>query len=148
MVLLQKVMKIDITSKKFVDNCTNIELQELIAIAKEKLSRGGVKTQEPITGKSLKKRNWSEQENALLRELYPIMRGADVAKKLNRSYKSVMLYASKLGLHKKTGPQRQLPPKPVPREKNAERKTDCIGLETGQYMPKKEKEDSYDTELW
>jgi hypothetical protein len=135
---LQKLFYLEITSEKFIDNCSAVELQEVILLANEKLSRLIPETlaapAEAVVLKPLppslrakrsnlptatvpivsgSKRKWTSDEEATLRLLWPSTPGKKIAKKLGRPYKSVMTRASKLGLSKnkkREAKTRQQPP--------------------------------------
>ncbi|MDR3350729.1 MAG: hypothetical protein LBN98_03645 [Prevotellaceae bacterium] len=129
MATLQRVLFIDITADKFIDNCSIDELREVIMLANTRLLRG---TPGPVAGKALpvavpktarakagakKTAGWAPEEEAMLRELWPAMCGFEIAEKLHRDYKTVMGYAKKIGLCKKPGRQavahRQAAPAPA-----------------------------------
>jgi hypothetical protein len=133
---LQKIFTLDITPEKFIDNCSDVELQEVILLANKKLSWHDIapavaKTPPtvncppplpaaPPVPKSPKiRQSWPPEEEEKLRELWPSMSGMEVAEKLGRAYKTVMAHASKLGLSKRSTYKRNLPdarqqPEPVP----------------------------------
>lgn len=158
---LQKVFTFDITPEKFIDNCSDVELREAILLANERFNRtertpepvatlpeapapsepvaaetsagsAGIKTRAP--GEK-KQENWSPEDDAKLRELWPTMLGVEIAVQLNRNYKVVMAHATKLGLRKRS-PRQRLPPAPEElapttelKKKKPERTTDCLGSE-------------------
>ncbi|MDR0694702.1 MAG: hypothetical protein LBF81_05335 [Prevotellaceae bacterium] len=173
---IQKIFYLDITPEKFIDNCSVVELQEIILLANARLNR---KERTPVASeqdaadivplpplKSLSKpaaieappkpshrkalpkaapgaavtkkerSNWTPEEDATLRKLWTSMLGVEIAKKLNRDYKSLMAHAKKLGLikrNKKTNTRKPPPPEESEpsKRKTKERTTDCISIETG-----------------
>lgn len=134
----ETIKTIEITPEKFVDSCLYDELQEVILLANKKLSLYNATVAEekkpekallkkPKTKKKLLR--WTPEEETILRELWPNMRGQDVAFKLKKSYRSVMQYANRLGLSKYATDSRKPARKPKPATEMAERNTDCIGKE-------------------
>jgi hypothetical protein len=123
---LQQIYYLDITPEKFINNCSDVELQEVILLANARLYRlvrlaslsekyHNLPPETPPTPKQVavkrrpkspnpeqfvSKRGWTPEEDAILREMWPSVAGVDIAKRLNRNYKAVMNYASKLGLRK------------------------------------------------
>jgi hypothetical protein len=121
---LQQIYTLDVTPEKFVDNCSDVELQEIILLANAKLSRhetsapaqvhakklplspkqaaGKRRPKSPNPEQSVRKRPfWTPEEDAILREMWPSTSGTAIAKHLDRNYKVVMARASKLGLRKR-----------------------------------------------
>jgi hypothetical protein len=47
-----------------------------------------------------KGRKWTSEEDAMLGKLWSEMSGKEIAKNLNREYKTLMMHASKIGLRK------------------------------------------------
>jgi hypothetical protein len=126
---LQQVYTLDVTPDKFIDNCSDVELQEVILLANAKLSRHETlapaqvhakklpppkqvavkrRPKSPNPEQSVRKRPfWTPEEDATLREMWPSASGMDIAKHLNREYKTLMMHASKLGLRKNSSPTRK-----------------------------------------
>jgi hypothetical protein len=123
---LQQIYYLDITPEKFIDNCSDVELQEVILLANAKLSRhetpasapapaqvphelpappkqvaGKRRSKSPNPEQFISKRGWTPEEDAILREAWPSTAGTVIAERLNRNYKVVMARASKLGLRKR-----------------------------------------------
>jgi hypothetical protein len=157
---LQKLFCLDITPEKFIDNCSEVELQEVILLANARLGRAE-KAQpappepaaieappEPSRRKALpkaapvpavtrkEKPHWTPEEDAILRELWSSLLGVEIAQKLHRDYKCTMAHAKKLGLSKRNketntrNPSHQEESEPSKRKQKG-RTTDCIGMETG-----------------
>jgi hypothetical protein len=137
---LQKLFYLDITPEKFIDNCSEVELQEIILLANARLNQMEKTSPPPSEQPAIKAlpeqrsrkalpeqtkptraaaRTWTPEEDAKLREWWPRTSGKDIAKKLNREYKTVMLHAAKIGLRKnkpkkKPNIRQQPPPEPEP----------------------------------
>jgi hypothetical protein len=149
---LQKIFTLEITPEKFVDNCSDVELQEVILLANKKLSYYDATpvaeeskeskvnkdnkvckdNKEALKGlpKSPKGKSgrWTAHEDATLREMWPNMAVLNIAFKMKRGYNSVMGRANRLGLSKRA---RRTDALPAPKSKKVGRATDCIGIETG-----------------
>jgi hypothetical protein len=163
---LQQVFYIDITPEKFIDNCSDVELQEVVLLINAKLSRLGrevppapepvaVDFQPPQPRKALLKdpavpatkkyKPWTAEEDAILRELWDITPGTEIAKKLNRGYKVLMRHASKLGLNKNNSCEKLTGGRqPEPHGEKPERHTDCFGAEIGLYKRRSKIKSLYD----
>jgi hypothetical protein len=138
---LQQIYILDVTPEKFIDNCSDVELQEIILLANAKLSRHETSAPAQAYAKKLpapmrqvavkalpkghtpkqsvrKRPFWTPEEDAILRKMWPSASGVDIAKRLNLEYKTVMTHASKLGLRKRGSPKRtgdaRQEPEPTP----------------------------------
>ena len=137
---LQKIYTLDITPEKFIDNCSVVELQEVLLLANARLNRmegtspppaapTAIKVLPKVTPKKAlpkastapvaRGRKWTPDEDATLRRLWPNMKGTEIAKKLNRNYKTVMLRAGRFGLAKNNTKKCRVKalPKPPPEPK-------------------------------
>jgi hypothetical protein len=152
---LQKLFYLEITPEKFVDNCSEVELQEVILLANKKLSWLGTppahvdaeelpkprsrrepsKSQAGATA-TKKRMSWTPEEDATLRSLWPALSGREIAEKPNREYKSVMFHAGGLGLKKNKSQKRvnirQQPSPPaippaLPKSKRKKEEKDSVG---------------------
>jgi hypothetical protein len=132
MPILQKIFTLEISPEKFIDSCSDVELQEVFLLADAKLSRRGAipvpATQ--IQAKALpagpepaqrapRKRGWTDEDDAKLRELWPTCTGAEATRALKRNYKTVASRAIVLGLRKRkpsknSGPVARQGPELVP----------------------------------
>jgi hypothetical protein len=128
---LQKIYTLEITPEKFIDNCSEVELQEVILLANAKLSRHEspvsqkqVAIPSSSSPKSLPKpkperpqpirrthRRWTQEEDELITKLHSTTSLKKIAEKLNRKYKVVAGRASKLGLQKRKSskPEKDVP---------------------------------------
>ena len=117
---LQQIYYLDITPEKFIDNCSAVELQEVLLLANARLNRMGETSSPPpvklhhalpkvtpkkalpkaSTAPAARGRKWMPDEEETLRRLWPNMKGTEIAKKLGREYKTVMSRAGKFGLAK------------------------------------------------
>jgi hypothetical protein len=114
---LQQLHYLEITPEKFIDNCSPVELQEVILLANARLNRmeKTPATPEPVAPKpepaplppgpekEHKKQlrfRWTLEEVDILRELYPTTSAEELAKKLNRHPDAIMMKAGKLGIKK------------------------------------------------
>ena len=141
---LQQLYYLDITPEKFIDNCSAVELQEVILLANARLNRmektASPPPAAPTAVKALPKvapkkalpkasttptvpvargRKWTPDEEETLRRLWPNMKGTEIAKKLGREYKTVMSRAGKFGLAKNNTKKCRVKalPKPPPEPK-------------------------------
>ena len=148
---LQQIYRLDITPEKFIDNCSEVELQEVILLAGARLNR--METAPPPPRKELprkelpppalkepplkepprkepppaRKSTWTPQDDERLRNLWDSHTGVEIAATLCQNYKYVMARASKLGLRKWPKPKKK-PGAPHVRT------TDTIGAETNLFI--------------
>ena len=111
---LQQLYYLDITPEKFIDNCSDVELQEVFLLANARLNRMEKTSSPPPATKPQSKdlpkvapkkalpkasitstvpaarcRKWTSEEDAMLGKLLSEMSGKKIAEKLNREYKTV-----------------------------------------------------------
>ncbi len=124
-----QIFILEVTPVKFIDNCSAVELQEVILLANARLDRleqasnpqrGEQKSaddlleldwaeqvQEPAalpigeqTEKVKEKSYWTPEEDGQLRKLYPTTKAKDLALQMNRSNRAITQRAGLLGIGK------------------------------------------------
>jgi hypothetical protein len=116
---LQRVFTLEISPEKFVDNCTEVELQEVIMLAEKKLRRerrnsdvredlpkNPPKTLPAVRGSSaapkqkMANKPWTKRDIEVLRRRYPVDSNEDIAAELGRNAYSITNKASELKIKK------------------------------------------------
>ena len=121
---IQKLFYIDITLERFVDNCSDVELQELILLAASRLRRN-----EPAPSRTPKNRRpaipekrkgkvrRTAEDDAFLRKNLPSATVEELAELMNRSVRCIYSHVKKLKIKpaQKAGKRNPEPPaKPEP----------------------------------